>query len=285
MDARLGLRDERDVPGHRDRRRVADAFPAPALREGLTPTDLGLTGRRALVTASSRGIGFGCAQALAEEGAQVFLAARDEVVLAGAAGRISAAGFQGVDLADPDQAEQLVAAAVRRLGGLDILVTNSGDPPAGDFGSSERETWDHAYRLTLLSAVSLIRAALPALAESGRGRVVNITSMSARWSLEGRLFSNTYRPAVTGMAKTVAAEVATQGITVNNIAPGWVLTDAVRVGMNAEQIAAAADSVPVGRLAEPAEVGALCAFLCSSQASYITGQTISIDGGLVRSLL
>jgi len=222
---------------------------------------------------------------LAAEGAQVFLAARDEGVLAVSAARIGAAGFQAADLADPEQAEQLVAAAIRRLGGLDILVTNSGDPPSGDFQSAERETWDRAYHLTLLSAATLIRAALPALAESGQGRVVNITSMSARWSLDGRLFSNTYRPAVTGMAKTVAAEVARQGVTVNNIAPGWVLTDAVRNGMNAEQLARAAESVPGGRLAEPAEVGALCAFLCSSQAAYITGQTITIDGGLVRSLL
>ena len=216
---------------------------------------------------------------------QVYIGARDEAVLAAAAARIAAAGFLTVDLSEPDQAEQLVDTAVQRLGGLDILVTNSGDPPTGTVGASDRATWDFAFRLTLLSVVTLIRSALPALVASDQGRVVNITSMSARWSLDGRLFSNTLRPAVTGMAKTLAAEVARQGVTVNNIAPGWVLTDAVKGGMDAEQLARAADSIPIGRLAEPSEVGALCAFLCSSQAAYITGQTITIDGGLVRSLL
>jgi 3-oxoacyl-[acyl-carrier protein] reductase len=170
-----------------------------------------------------------------------------------------------------------VEAAAAELGGLDVLVCNNGGPPAGTFESTPVEAWESGHQQTLMSAVRLATAALPLLRASGRGRVVNITSISVRQPMPNIVLSNAYRSAVTAMAKTLAGEVARDGVTVNNVAPGAILTDRVReLGPGP---ATAGRGVPAGRMGDPAEVGALCAFLCSVQAAYITGQTIGIDGG------
>jgi len=247
--------------------------------------DLGLDGRRALITAASKGLGRACAEALAGEGAKVFISSRDPGGIESTAKAIGAVGWRAADLSKEGDEEPLVEAAVTNLSGLDILVVNAGGPPPGTFQSTPIEAWDVAYQLTLKSAVRLVHASLAHLKKSGQGRILFITSISVRQPLPNIALSNSLRAAVTALAKTLAREVARDGITVNCLAPDKILTDRIR------QIAAAgggdpeeglkrmaADS-PTGRFGEPSEFAAACAFLCSRQAGYITGQTLGVDGG------
>ena len=162
---------------------------------------------------------------------------------------------------------------------MDILVCNAGGPPPGTFESTPLEAWERGYNLTLMSAVRLASAALPYLKESGRGRIVNITSMSVRQPISNIVLSNAFRSAVTATAKTLSAEVAPYGVTVNNLAPGSILTDRARQLYT--DLDATARQIPARRLGTPEEFGAACAFLCSAQAGYITGQTLGVDGGAV----
>jgi len=243
--------------------------------------DLGLKNSRALVTAASKGLGRACAAALAAEGARVFIVSRDDARLADTEREIGAAGHLAVDLAQPGSPEKAVEAALTALGGLDVLVCNAGGPPPGTFESTPVDAWETGYHLTLMSTVRLTRAALPALKESGRGRIVNITSISVRQPIPNIVLSNAFRSGVTAMAKTLAAEVAPFGVTVNNLAPGTILTDRVRE-LYGGSVDGLATSIPAGRIGDPAEFGATCAFLCSVQAGYITGQTIGVDGGALR---
>ena len=254
--------------------------------------DLGLEGRRALVTAASKGLGRGCAEALAAEGARVFIVSRDGEALARTAGEIGAAGFLAGDVAEEGIQERLVNAAVEALGGLDILVINAGGPPPGTFETTSLAAWEKGYQLTLMSAVRLIKTALPHLRESDQGRIVAITSSSVREPIPSLLLSNAFRSAVVATLKTLAGEVAAQGITVNNLAPGRFLTDRIRQvdadvaereGTTPEAVTERSTrAIPMGRLGDPAEFGAACAFLCGRQAGYLTGQTILIDGGASR---
>jgi 3-oxoacyl-[acyl-carrier protein] reductase len=246
--------------------------------------DLGLNGRRAFVAAASKGLGLACAGAIAGEGGRVFVVARGEAAIKAAAEKIGAAGWRPTDLAQPGEPEAAIKAAVTALGGLDILVVNAGGPPPGTFQSVGLEGWEAAHHLTLMSAVRLVKAALPDLKRSGAGRIVFITSISVRQPLPNILLSNSYRAAVTGLSKTLALELGPDGITANCIAPGTILTDRIRQlhegsGSLDESLRKAAAEIPVRRIGTPEEFGALCAFLCSSQAGYITGQTIGIDGG------
>jgi 3-oxoacyl-[acyl-carrier protein] reductase len=245
--------------------------------------DLGLKDTRALVTAASKGLGRACAAALAAEGSRVFIVSRDESLLSAVEREIGGAGHLAADLSQPGAPERSVEAALAALGGLDILVCNAGGPPPGTFDSTPLDLWGTGYNLTLMSTVRLIKAALPELKKSGRGRIVNITSISVRQPIANLVLSNAFRSAVTAMAKTLSAEVARDGVTVNNLAPGSILTDRIRqlYGGNVEEAGAA---VPAGRIGDPAEFGATCAFLCSVHAAYITGQTIGIDGGALRSV-
>ena len=242
--------------------------------------EMGLDGTRALVTAASKGLGRACAAALAAEGSRVFIVSRDEARLAQVEGEIGAAGHLAADLSRPGEPERAVQAAVDALGGLDILVSNAGGPPPGTFESTPVDAWDVGYQLTLMSAVRLAKAALPHLKESGRGRIVNITSISVRQPIGNILLSNAFRSAVTAMAKTLSAEVAQAGVTVNNLAPGTILTDRVRELY--DDFGALERTIPMGRIGSAEEFGATCAFLCSTHAGYITGQTIGIDGGALR---
>lgn len=246
--------------------------------------DLGLKGRRALVTAASKGLGRACAEALAAEGASVFINSRDAALVEKVAGEIGAAGWHAADMAQAGGPEATVDAAAKALGGLDILVVNAGGPPAANFQGTSIEQWDAAHQLTLMSAVRLIKSALPHLKESDQGRIVIITSVSVRQPIANLVLSNSIRAAVTGMAKTLAREIGPDGVTVNCMAPDAVLTDRIRnlagPGVDVEEyIKRSAADVPLRRMGSPAEFGATCAYLCSKQAGFITGQTIGVDGG------
>ena len=219
------------------------------------------------------------------EGAKVFIASRDAVAIEAAGKAMGAAGWQAADMSKPSDPSALVAAVVAKLGGLDILVVNAGGPPPGTFQTTPLEAWDTAYQLTLMSAVRLVNAGLPHLKKSGRGRIVFITSISVRQPIPNITLSNSLRAAVTGLAKTLSREVARDAITVNCLAPDKILTDRIRQiaaaggGDAEEQLRRMAADSPTGRLGEPAEFAAACAFLCSRQAGYITGQTLGVDGG------
>ena len=247
--------------------------------------DLGLKGRSALVTAASKGLGRACAEALIAEGAEVFISSRDQVSIERTAKEINAAGWLAADVSKPGEPEELVRAAITRLSGLDILVVNAGGPPPGTFQSTPLELWEVAFNLTLMSAVRLIRTGLPHLKRSEQGRIVCITSISVRQPIPNIALSNSLRAAVTGMAKTLSRELAPDRITVNCLAPDAILTDRIREVAAAsgaqpeDRIKEMAASHPMGRMGDPAEFAAACAFLCSKQAGYITGQTIGVDGG------
>lgn len=247
--------------------------------------DLGLNDRRALVTAASKGLGRACAEALAAEGARVFISSRDKASIEAAAQAIKAVGSLAADVSKEGQPETLVRAATTALGGLDILVVNAGGPPPGTFQTTPLESWEPAFQLTLMSAVRLVKASLPDLKRSGQGRIVFITSVSVRQPLPNIALSNALRAAVTGLAKTLALELGPDGITVNCLAPDKILTDRIRQiaasggGNIDEQLKRSAEASPMRRFGDPAEFGAACAFLCSRQAGYITGQTLGVDGG------
>ncbi len=256
--------------------------------------DLGLKDCTAFVAGASKGLGLACAKALADEGARVFICARNADALARVAADIGAAGWSAADVSQPAEVKRVVAEAIARLGGLDCLVTNAGGPPTAPFDKAGDGDWDVAYQLNLMSAVRLIREALPALKASGRGRIVNLTGYGVKEPISDLVVSDSIRAGVTVMAKTIASDLAPHGITVNNIAPGPIMTDRITEILaaraksagttTAEQLARLSATIPVRRIGEPREVGDLCAYLCSPQAGYITGQTIVVDGGVNRSI-
>jgi len=271
--------------------------------------DLGLRGRTAFVAASSRGLGRAIALELAREGASIFLCARngdalhaaavaiaDETKEARAATRASVS-TAATDLSTLEGIRYAIDSALERLGRIDILVTNAGGPPAGPFESHDWDAWQRAVDLTLRSAVELTRRAIPGMRERKWGRVINVTSIAVKQPVDNLILSNAVRSAVTGFARTLANEVATDGITVNNILPGYTRTERVEEladataaregnGRSRGDILARFESqIPMRRLGEPPEFAALAAFLASERASYITGQSIAVDGGWIRSLL
>jgi 3-oxoacyl-[acyl-carrier protein] reductase len=256
--------------------------------------DLGLKDCRAFVAGASKGLGKACAKALAGEGARVFICSRNADELGRAAAEVGAAGHAAADVSRPVDVTRVVAAAVATLGGLDCLVTNAGGPPTAPFEKAGDGDWDIAYQLNLMSAVRLIREALPALKASGRGRIVNLTGYGVKEPTTDLVVSDSIRAGVTVMAKTIATDLAPFGITVNNIAPGPIMTDRITEILTArakssgitpeEQFKRLAATIPVRRIGQPNEVGDLCAYLCSPQAGYITGQTIVVDGGINRSI-
>jgi 3-oxoacyl-[acyl-carrier protein] reductase len=247
--------------------------------------DLGLKGRRALVTAASKGLGRASAEELIKEGAKVYIASRDPKTIEETGRAIGAAGWSASDVSKAGVPEALVESAASKLGGLDILIVNAGGPPPGTFQTTDLESWEKGFQLTLMSAVRLVKAALPHLKQSDQGRIIFITSIAVRQPIPNIVISNSLRGGVTGLAKTLARELATDGITVNCLAPDAILTDRTRDiarsrGLDTEEeIRRQGQAAPMKRLGDPAEFGAACAFLCSRQAGYITGQTIGIDGG------
>ena len=242
--------------------------------------DLGLHGRRALVTAASKGLGRACAEALVAEGAAVFISSRDPKSIEATALEIGAAGSSARDLSKAGDPEALVNEAVDRLGALDIVVVNAGGPPPGVFETLPLDAWEKAFDLTLMSAVRLVHATLPHLKRSDQGRLVFITSISVRQPIANLPLSNSLRAAVTGLAKSLSLELAADRITVNCLAPDAILTDRLRhLAGSEENLRRMAERAPMKRFGEPAEFAAACAFLCSRQAAYISGQTLGVDGG------
>lgn len=252
--------------------------------------DLGIRNRVALVLGASSGLGEACANALAIEGAKLAVAARraselDRVAAAARdAGAPDARAFE-VDLRDAASVDRLVDAVLAAYGTIDILVLNGGGPKPSTFTKTALEGFDDAYRLLLRPMVQLLDRTIPAMRERKWGRVVALTSTSVKQPIGSLALSNVYRTALIAALKTLSSEVAADGITVNSIATGRILTDRLRslYGSDAELEKAGRD-VPAGRVADPAELAALAAFLCGQPAGYITGQTISVDGGLVQGL-
>ena len=262
--------------------------------------DLGIKDRVALVAAGSKGIGFAVALELAREGARVFLCSRDEKRASEAAQKIhsetgaTVAGI-GADVTDERAVEHFVNLARERAGRIDILVTNAGGPPTSSFAESDLDAFRKAFELNALSAIRLAKLVMPGMRAQKWGRVVNITSISAKQPIDGLLYSNTVRAALTGWAKTVSNEVAADNVTVNNVAPGYTLTGrqdelaearSKALGKSKEEIIASwATQGPMGRIGRPDEIAAAIVFLASERASYITGVTLQVDGGWVRGLL
>jgi len=258
-----------------------------------------LAGRVALVNAAGRGIGRGTAEALAAGGARLVVASLNPDAIASLAEDLAArhgtevVGMVG-DVTLPGTADALVETAAQRFGGLDILVNNSGGPPRGKFADFGDEAWQGAFDLLLLSVVRMVRAALPFLRASAHGgRIVTVASTSAKQPIANLILSNSLRAGVAGLSKTLADELGPDGITVNLVCPGSILTDRLRsgfreraaaegIGVDELAVAEAERSVPLGHPGTPADLGNRICYLCSDAGSYITGQVIAVDGGLLR---
>lgn len=253
--------------------------------------DLGLNGSRALVGGGSRGLGAAIASALASEGARVAVASRSADRPSGHASAIGAVPIVA-DLSTSEGPLAAVNAAVEELGGLDLLVVNTGGPPPGTFGEVTEEQWRAAIDGTLLSTLRLIRHALPALRAGRAPSILVVLSSSVREPIAGLVTSNVLRPGLTGLIKTLVGEIAP--VRINGIAPGRIATDRVAsndqlrarsAGISVEEVQRLAIArIPVGRYGDPEEVGRVAAFLLSPAASYIDGATLAIDGGMSRSL-
>ena len=261
--------------------------------------ELGLKGRVALVAAASGGIGYASATELAREGARVFICSRDGGRVREAAAEMASqtgAEVTGVaaDVTSDADVEAFVNAADDAAGRVDVLVTNAGGSPGSNFEETELEMYRRAFELNALSAIRLARLVMPGMRERKWGRIVNVTSISVKQPIAGLLLSNTVRAGLTGWAKTLSNEVAADGVTVNNVAPGWTLTArqeqhaserGARLGKTRdEMIEGWAGEVPMRRMARPEEIAAGVAFLASERASYITGQTLVVDGGWVKGI-
>ncbi len=259
--------------------------------------DLGLAGKVAVVTGSSRGLGFSTAQLLAQEGARVAINGRKDTPLLEAAKKIKQSTGQDVfpvagDVTDPSFVSVVIDQSAKQFGGIDILVTNTSGPPAGRFDSFTDEDWQNAVELSFLSHVRLIRAALPYLQASSAGSVLTITSYSVKQPIPNLVLSNSIRAATTGLTKSLALELGCQGIRFNSILPGWTKTERVtelmanRAAANKTspefETAKQALESALGRMAEPIEIARAAVFLVSPAASYITGVMLNVDGGIYK---
>jgi 3-oxoacyl-[acyl-carrier protein] reductase len=262
--------------------------------------DLGLKGRVAIVAAASQGLGRAVAEELAREGCELAICARTAKDLESAAAKIGRENgrsvfWQALDVTDAQAVRGFTESVEQKFGRLDICVTNAGGPPAKKFLDITLEEWRTAVDLTLMSCVYFAREVLPRMRRNRWGRLLTVTSVSVKQPIEGLLLSNSLRAAVTGLAKTLANEFGPDGITVNNVCPGYTRTErldelavsqARNTGVSSEEIFRTWSSeIPIGRLARPEEFAALVAFLASERASSINGTTIAVDGGWVKGLL
>ncbi|MDX1810109.1 MAG: SDR family oxidoreductase [Sulfurospirillaceae bacterium] len=259
-----------------------------------------LKGKTVIVTASSNGLGKATALEFAKEGANVMVSSRNEKLLEETVKEIiEASGNPNVDyvicdITDYASIKNLVEVTVSKYHSVDVLVNNSGGPPAGGFDNFEDEQWQKAFELNLLSYIRLIREVLPSMRKSGGGHIVNFTSSSIKQTLDNLILSNTFRVGVVGLAKSLSQELSKDNILINTVGPGRIDTDRVaqldemrakKLGMTYEELRASTEkSIPMGRYGKPEELAKLVVFLCSGANTYITGQTMLVDGGLVKAL-
>ena len=256
--------------------------------------DMGLENKVAVVTASSSGLGKASALGLANEGARVVITGRDKQRLENARAMIAEESGKEViaismDVTSAEDIDSLVSQVIEQFGTIHVLVNNAGGPPPGYFWETSDDEWQSAFELTLMSSIRLTRAFLPYMREQGWGRVVNITSSTVKQPINELLLSNSLRLGVIGWAKTLANQLAPEGVLVNNVCPGWTLTERVtaitetRASNNntsaEEEVAAIASGIPLGRLGTPEEFANMVVFMASERASNITGTTIQVDGG------
>jgi 3-oxoacyl-[acyl-carrier protein] reductase len=261
--------------------------------------DLGLGGKSALVTGASAGLGFACAQALYNEGAEVAICSRDKGRIEKAAKQIGTDAKRIVpfvaDVSKVEEITRLLTEVKEHFKGMDILITNAGGPPLGTHETLDEGDWENGYNLTFMSAVRLIQGVVPDMKRSHFGRIILLTSLAAKQPLDNLLLSNSFRAGLLGYAKTVSKELAPHGITLNSILPGFVNTERLnyfadeiteKTGRSREDVFADwMQAVPMGRLGRPEELGTLAAFLASEQASYLTGAVIAMDGGRGQGIL
>jgi 3-oxoacyl-[acyl-carrier protein] reductase len=248
--------------------------------------DLGIAGRRAAVAAASQGLGYATAAALAREGVRVAVCSRQRDAIEAAARRLGNDAVPIVaDVGNVDGARAFVRDARDALGGIDILVTNAGGPPPGTFASTDVEAYTDAFDLNCRGAIAMCKDVVPAMQAQGWGRVVAITSIAVRQPIATLILSNTARAGLTAFLKTVAREVAADGVTVNSLQPGLHATERLTALHGPGGGDAAASGIPAGRFGDPADFGAFAAFLCSEPAKFVTGAAIPVDGGAYAGLL
>ncbi|HEX3723637.1 MAG TPA: SDR family oxidoreductase [Nitrolancea sp.] len=260
--------------------------------------DLELTGKVAIVPASSGGLGKAIALAFGREGAKVIMCSRDEAAINAAADEVRGTGAEVLalvaDVTKPADIERLIASAIAEFGGIDILVTNAGGPPAGTFDRFNDDQWQAAFNLTLMSVVRLIRGVLPSMRERGGGSIVAMTSSSIKQPIPNLILSNVMRSGVAALIKSLADELAGDRIRVNTVVPGRIATgriaqldqaNAEKAGISVEEMRDwSLKQIPMRRYGEPAEFADMVTFLASSRSAYITGATFQVDGGMIRSL-
>lgn len=248
--------------------------------------DLGIAGRRAAVGAASQGLGFGVAQALVNEGVAVAICARRKDAVEAAAAKLGH-GAVGIvaDLGRPDGATGFIDAARDALGGVDIVVANAGGPPAGNFETATIEQYAEAFDLNCRSTIAMCQAAVPAMREQRWGRVLAITSIAVRQPIAHLILSNVARAGVTAFLKTLAREIAADGVTVNSLQPGLHTTERLTGLYDASTLDGIANGIPAGFLGSADDFGAFAAFLCSDAARFVTGAAIPVDGGADSALM
>jgi len=262
--------------------------------------DFQLNGKVAAVAAASQGLGFACALELAREGARVGICSRTDANVQAAARRIAEETRADVvthvaDVSDSQAATGFVDAIAAHFGGLDILVTNAGGPPPGGYAGVGKDELERGFNLTMLSTITMMRAAIPHMQKKKWGRIVNVLSITAKQPETNLLVSNTMRAGLVGYTKSVSQELARDNVLINNVAPGYTRTErldelagnlAKRDQKSIEEVYAGWEAhIPMGRLGRPEELGRVVAFLCSEAASYVTGVTLQVDGGFVKGLL
>ncbi len=250
--------------------------------------DLGLKGKSALVLASSKGLGKAVAMELAREGANVVICGTDKKALAETEAEIRDIAPKSVkafpcDITEESQRRQLVQQSVKAFGDIEILVTNTGGPAAGPFEKFELPDWTHLYNLLFLSAVDVIQQVLPGMKAKGWGRILTITSVAVKQPVENLISSNAVRASLVGLVKSLSTEVARYGITVNNLMPGYTTTNRLKTLIEKNpSVSKVQEDIPMKRFGTPEEFAAAAAFLVSARASYITGQSLAVDGGWIR---